>query len=77
MSDLAKGVLPSLGLSLLFLEREVCITLSLGSLLALTVSDSRTLYPLVSSESVTASPAPSRAGDRFFPSICCRANGGT
>ena len=39
MSDFVKDILPFLGLSLLFLEGEVGITLSLGYLLALTVGD--------------------------------------
>lgn len=43
MSDLVKAILPFLGHSLLFLEGEVGITLSLGYLLALTVADSTPL----------------------------------
>lgn len=57
MSDLVKDILPFLGLSLLFLEGEVGITLSLGYLLALTVADST---PPVC-ENVTAWPALSLA----------------
>lgn len=52
-----KDILPFLGLSLLFLEGEVGITLSLGYLLALTVADST---PPVC-ENVTAWPALSLA----------------